>query len=119
MDSPIETNNQTILQEVDWLPAAVHLHKGCDRGQETVARAHNLGRPPRRLVFCTSMAHTTPCPRAALRLSLMAGSSAAWRRWPVTMSWVRSPWPSSSATSAWMPYAWRPGSAPAGDRPAL
>jgi folate-binding protein YgfZ len=46
-----ETNNHTILQEVDWLPAAVHLHKGCDRGQETVARAHNLGRPPRRLVF--------------------------------------------------------------------
>jgi len=46
-----ETNNQTILQEVDWLPAAVHLHKGCDRGQETVARVHNLGRPPRRLVF--------------------------------------------------------------------
>jgi len=84
-----ETNNHTILQEVDWLPAAVHLHKGCDRGQETVARAHNLGRPPRRLVFCTSMAHTTPCPRAALRLSLMAGSSAAWRRWPVTMGWVR------------------------------
>jgi folate-binding Fe-S cluster repair protein YgfZ len=29
----------------------VHLHKGCYRGQETVARVHNLGRPPRRLVF--------------------------------------------------------------------
>ena len=30
---------------------AVHLHKGCYRGQETVAGVHNLGRPPRRLVF--------------------------------------------------------------------
>jgi folate-binding protein YgfZ len=29
----------------------VHLHKGCYRGQEAVARVHNLGRPPRRLVF--------------------------------------------------------------------
>jgi folate-binding Fe-S cluster repair protein YgfZ len=33
------------------LDAAVHLDKGCYRGQETVARVHNLGRPPRRLVF--------------------------------------------------------------------
>src|SRR5208282_2421567 len=30
---------------------AVHLTKGCYRGQETVARVHNLGHPPRRLVF--------------------------------------------------------------------
>ena len=30
---------------------AVHLEKGCYRGQETVARVHNLGRPPRRLVL--------------------------------------------------------------------
>jgi hypothetical protein len=29
----------------------VHLDKGCYRGQETVARVHNLGRPPRRLVL--------------------------------------------------------------------
>ena len=27
-----------------------HLEKGCYRGQETVARVHTLGRPPRRLV---------------------------------------------------------------------
>lgn len=30
---------------------AVHLNKGCYRGQETVARVHNLGRPPRMLVL--------------------------------------------------------------------
>ena len=37
--------------EVDWLRTAVHLSKGCYRGQETVARVHNLGKPPRRLVM--------------------------------------------------------------------
>ncbi|MFB9376020.1 YgfZ/GcvT domain-containing protein [Kineococcus gynurae] len=46
-----ETDHRTIPHEVDWLRSAVHLHKGCYRGQETVARVHNLGRPPRRLVF--------------------------------------------------------------------
>jgi folate-binding Fe-S cluster repair protein YgfZ len=29
----------------------VHLSKGCYRGQETVAKVHNLGHPPRRLVL--------------------------------------------------------------------
>ncbi|MFG2693518.1 YgfZ/GcvT domain-containing protein [Kitasatospora sp. NPDC048407] len=46
-----ETDHRTIPHEVDWLGSAVHLNKGCYRGQETVARVHNLGRPPRRLVF--------------------------------------------------------------------
>ena len=46
-----ETDHRTIVQEVGWIPAAVHLEKGCYRGQETVARVHNLGRPPRRLVL--------------------------------------------------------------------
>lgn len=46
-----ETDHKTIPHEVDWLRTAVHLHKGCYRGQETVARVHNLGRPPRRLAF--------------------------------------------------------------------
>ena len=47
----LETDHRTIPHELDWLRSAVHLHKGCYRGQETVARVHNLGRPPRRLVF--------------------------------------------------------------------
>ncbi|WP_240675626.1 YgfZ/GcvT domain-containing protein [Cellulomonas endophytica] len=45
-----EVDHRTIPHELDWLRTAVHLHKGCYRGQETVARVHNLGRPPRRLV---------------------------------------------------------------------
>lgn len=46
-----EVDDRTIPHELDWLRTAVHLHKGCYRGQETIARVHNLGRPPRRLVL--------------------------------------------------------------------
>ncbi len=46
-----ETDHKTIPNEVGWLNVAVHLNKGCYRGQETVARTLNLGRPPRRLVL--------------------------------------------------------------------
>lgn len=46
-----ETDHRTIPNELPWLETAVHLQKGCYRGQETVARTHNLGRPPRRLVL--------------------------------------------------------------------
>lgn len=46
-----ETDHRTIPHEIGWLETAVHLNKGCYRGQETVARVHNLGRPPRRLVL--------------------------------------------------------------------
>ena len=46
-----ETDHRTIPAEADLLARAVHLDKGCYRGQETVARVHHLGRPPRRLVL--------------------------------------------------------------------
>ncbi|MCX4511732.1 folate-binding protein [Streptomyces sp. NBC_01619] len=46
-----ETDHRTIPHEVGLIGSAVHLQKGCYRGQETVARVHNLGKPPRRLVF--------------------------------------------------------------------
>lgn len=46
-----EVDERTIPHELDWLRTAVHLHKGCYRGQETIARVVNLGRPPRRLVL--------------------------------------------------------------------
>lgn len=46
-----ELDERSIPHELDWLRTAVHLGKGCYRGQETVARVVNLGRPPRRLVF--------------------------------------------------------------------
>jgi folate-binding protein YgfZ len=47
----VDSDHRTIPNELSWLTTAVHLDKGCYRGQETVARVHNLGRPPRRLVL--------------------------------------------------------------------
>ncbi|MDF0528418.1 folate-binding protein [Tsukamurella sp. 8F] len=47
----VDTDEKTIPHEVGWIGPAVHLEKGCYRGQETIARVHNLGRPPRRLVL--------------------------------------------------------------------
>jgi tRNA-modifying protein YgfZ len=47
----VDTDERTIPNEVNWLGSAVHLDKGCYRGQETVAKVHNLGRPPRRMVL--------------------------------------------------------------------
>lgn len=57
----LDTDDKSIPNEYGWqydastqtpgLMQAVHLAKGCYRGQETVARIHNLGRPPRRAVL--------------------------------------------------------------------
>jgi tRNA-modifying protein YgfZ len=47
----VDTDERTIPHEVGWIATAVHLDKGCYRGQETVARVHNLGKPPRMLVL--------------------------------------------------------------------
>jgi folate-binding protein YgfZ len=44
-----EVDARSLPHEFDWLRSAVHLTKGCYRGQETVAKVHNLGHPPRRL----------------------------------------------------------------------
>lgn len=46
-----EVDETTLPHELDWLRTAVHLHKGCYRGQESVAKVHNVGRPPRRLTM--------------------------------------------------------------------
>jgi tRNA-modifying protein YgfZ len=47
----LDTDHRAIPHELGWIETAVHLNKGCYRGQETVARVHNLGHPPRRLVL--------------------------------------------------------------------
>ena len=44
-----EVDERSLPHESDWIRTAVHLNKGCYRGQETVAKVHNLGHPPRRL----------------------------------------------------------------------
>jgi folate-binding protein YgfZ len=45
-----EVDHRSFPHELDWLRTAVGLKKGCYRGQEVVARIHNVGHPPRRLV---------------------------------------------------------------------
>lgn len=47
----VDTDDRTIPQEARWVPSAVHLNKGCYRGQETVSKVHNIGKPPRRLLL--------------------------------------------------------------------
>jgi folate-binding protein YgfZ len=47
----LDTDGRTIPNEAGWIGTAVQLDKGCYRGQETVARVHTLGRPPRRLTL--------------------------------------------------------------------
>jgi len=51
----VDTDERTIPHEVGLIgglgQGAVHLDKGCYRGQETVARVHNLGKPPRMLAL--------------------------------------------------------------------
>jgi folate-binding protein YgfZ len=51
----VDTDERTIPHELGWIggpgEGAVHLNKGCYRGQETVARVHNVGKPPRMLAL--------------------------------------------------------------------
>ncbi len=61
----LDTDHRTLPHETGWLATAVHLDKGCYRGQETVARVHHLGRPPRRLVLLHLDGITTDAPAGA------------------------------------------------------
>ncbi|MFC7401128.1 YgfZ/GcvT domain-containing protein [Citricoccus sp. GCM10030269] len=60
----VDTDDRTIPHEIDIVRTAVHLAKGCYKGQETIARVHNLGHPPRRLAFLQldGSGHTLPAP---------------------------------------------------------
>ncbi len=85
----LETDHRTIPHEVDWLRTAVHLHKGCYRGQETIARVHNLGRPPRRIVFAhlDGSGHVLPDPGTPL----VAGERAVGRLTSVARHFEEGP----------------------------
>jgi tRNA-modifying protein YgfZ len=45
----VDTDHRTIPNELGLIGTVAHVDKGCYRGQESVAKIHNLGRPPRRL----------------------------------------------------------------------
>jgi folate-binding protein YgfZ len=66
-----ELDEKTIPHELDLLATAVHLSKGCYRGQETVAKVHNLGHPPRRLTMLhlDGSNHLLPLPGAVVEVA--------------------------------------------------
>ena len=105
-----ETDHRTIPHEVGWIGTAVHLDKGCYRGQETVARVHNLGRPPRRLVLLHLSGERDELPpRRAPRCCSTAARSASSAPPSTTTSSARSRSAWSSAPSptvrSWTPRA--------------
>ena len=109
----LDTDHRTIPNEMGWIPSAVHLDKGCYRGQETVARVHTLGRPPRRLTLLHLDGSDNRLPtRGAPGCSTASARSASSAALPVTTSWARSRWRCSSATCRWTrsstPTAWPP-----------
>ncbi|MFT4187099.1 MAG: folate-binding protein [Aeromicrobium sp.] len=72
-----DTDDKTIPNEANLLGVAVHLDKGCYRGQETVARVHTLGRPPRRLTLLHLDGSVDRLPQAGAEV--MAGERRAGR----------------------------------------
>ena len=66
----VDTDHRAIPNELGLIPAAVHLDKGCYRGQETVARIHTLGRPPRRLTLLHLDGSANRLPEAGASIEL-------------------------------------------------
>lgn len=92
----VDTDARTIPNEVGWIPRAVHLDKGCYRGQETVARVHTLGRPPRRLTLLHLDGSDNRLPTAGAAVSYdgrdvgFVGSSARHRELgPIALALVK------------------------------
>ncbi len=71
----VDTDARTIPNEVGWVGPAVHLDKGCYRGQETVARVHTLGRPPRRLTLLHLDGTENRLPAAGTELLMGSGEA--------------------------------------------
>ena len=74
----LDTDHRTIPNEVGWIGSAVHLDKGCYRGQETVARVHTLGRPPRRLTLLHLDGSENRLPEVGAELRLPDGKAVGF-----------------------------------------
>jgi folate-binding protein YgfZ len=57
-----DTDAKSIPNELGVIHGSVHMNKGCYRGQETVAKVYNLGKPPRRLVMLHLDGHAVVMP---------------------------------------------------------
>ena len=91
-----ETDERTIPHELDLLRTAVHLAKGCYKGQETIARVHNLGHPPRRLTLLQldGSAHTLPAagsPVSAAASGPETGAKPVGRVTSAALHWEMGP----------------------------
>jgi folate-binding protein YgfZ len=92
----LDTDHRTIPNELGLLGVAVHLEKGCYRGQETVARVHTLGRPPRRLVLLhlDGSVDTLPTPGSPLELDgravgFVGGSARHFELGPIALGLIK------------------------------
>ncbi len=92
----LDTDHRTIPNEVGLLGVGVHLDKGCYRGQETVARVHTLGRPPRRLVRLLLDGSVDTLPKAGSAVELagravgfVGGSARHHELGPVALALVK------------------------------
>jgi tRNA-modifying protein YgfZ len=92
----LDTDHRTIPNEVGLLGVAVHLDKGCYRGQETVARVHTLGRPPRRLVrlHLDGSADALPEPGTVLELDgrpvgFVGGTARHYELGPIALGLIK------------------------------
>ena len=96
-----------IPHEVGWIETAVHLYKGCYRGQETVARVHNLGHPPRRLVFLhldgsedRLPAHGDPVTMDGTEIGFIGSAARHFELGPVALALVKRTVPVDAALRA-------------------
>jgi len=91
-----EGDERTIPHELDWLRSAVHLNKGCYRGQETIAKVHNLGHPPRRLVLLhldgsdgVVPPHGSPVLLGDAAVGSVTSSALHWELGPIALAVVK------------------------------
>ena len=88
-----EVDERSIPHELDWLRSAVHLSKGCYRGQETVAKVHNLGHPPRRLVMLHLDGVTpeigTPVQSADAEVGFITSAAMHYELGPIALAVVK------------------------------
>ncbi|HTP17068.1 MAG TPA: glycine cleavage T C-terminal barrel domain-containing protein [Streptosporangiaceae bacterium] len=103
----LDTDHRTIPHEVGWIETAVHLSKGCYRGQETVARVHNLGHPPRRLVLLhldgsedRLPAHGAPVQLDGADVGFVGSAARHYELGPIALALVKRTVPTAATLSA-------------------
>lgn len=103
-----DIDQRTLPHELDWLRTAVHLHKGCYCGQETVARIVNLGHPPRRAVFLhlDGTSSLLPPPGAELyagnrKVGTVRASANHFEDGPIGLGLIKRSAPTGDITVCW------------------